>query len=95
MGKHNIAAALDEKHGRLFIGCRNSETSGVIVVLDTKNGRELQSIAIGGGWITSRSIRAREESMRPLAPRRRELAPFTFFRKTLYFAASSHSCPPR
>lgn len=50
MGKHNIAAGLDEKHGRLFIGCRNSETSGVIVVLDIKTGRELQSVAIGG-WV--------------------------------------------
>jgi DNA-binding beta-propeller fold protein YncE len=49
-GKHNIAGALDEKHGRLFIGCRNSETTGVVVVFDTNTGRELQSVPIGG-WV--------------------------------------------
>lgn len=49
-GKRNIAAALDEKRGRLLIGCRNSGATGVIVVFDTKTGRELQSVPIGG-WV--------------------------------------------
>lgn len=49
-GKRNIAAALDEKHGLLFVGCRNSQTTGVIVVIDTSTGRELQSVSIGG-WV--------------------------------------------
>lgn len=49
-GKRNIAAALDEKHGRLFIGCRDSETTGVIVVVDANTGQELQAVPIGG-WV--------------------------------------------
>jgi DNA-binding beta-propeller fold protein YncE len=39
--KHNIAVALDEKHHRLFVGCRNTETSGVLVVVDTETGKEV------------------------------------------------------
>jgi DNA-binding beta-propeller fold protein YncE len=49
-GKHNIAVALDEKHHRLFVGCRDTETSGVIVVFDTETGRELQALPIAG-WV--------------------------------------------
>jgi DNA-binding beta-propeller fold protein YncE len=49
-GKHNIAIALDEKHHRLLVGCRNTETSGVLVVIDTQTGKELQSLPLGG-WV--------------------------------------------
>jgi DNA-binding beta-propeller fold protein YncE len=49
-GKHNIAVALDEKHRRLFVGCRNTETSGVLVVIDTETGEELQALPLGG-WV--------------------------------------------
>jgi DNA-binding beta-propeller fold protein YncE len=49
-GKHNIAIALDEKHHRLFAGCRNTETRGVLVVIDTQTGKELQTLPLGG-WV--------------------------------------------
>ena len=49
-GKKNIAMALDEAHHRLFVGCRNTETSGVIVVFDTQTGKELDALPIGG-WV--------------------------------------------
>ena len=42
--------ALDESHHRLFVGCRNTESSGVIVVLDTLTGKELQAMPIAG-WV--------------------------------------------
>jgi len=44
-GERNVAMALDEAHHRLFVACR----SGEIVVLDTRSGKELQSLAIGKG----------------------------------------------
>jgi DNA-binding beta-propeller fold protein YncE len=47
-GKANSAIALDEAHHRLFVGCRNSDMSGVIVVLDTRTGREIEALPIGG-----------------------------------------------
>jgi DNA-binding beta-propeller fold protein YncE len=49
-GKNNIAIALDETHHRLFVGCRNTETSGVIVVFDTQTGKEIESLPIAG-WV--------------------------------------------
>lgn len=45
MGKRNVAMALDEPANRLFVACR----SGVIVVFDTKTGKELQSVPIATG----------------------------------------------
>jgi DNA-binding beta-propeller fold protein YncE len=45
MGKRNVAMALDEATNRLFVACR----SGAIVVIDTKTGKELQSLTIGPG----------------------------------------------
>jgi DNA-binding beta-propeller fold protein YncE len=45
MGKRNVAMALDEPAHRLFVACR----SGVIVVFNTDNGKELQSVPIGQG----------------------------------------------
>lgn len=43
MGMNNVPIALDELHHRLFVGCRN----GVIVVFDTRSGKELQLLPIG------------------------------------------------
>jgi DNA-binding beta-propeller fold protein YncE len=49
-GKKNIAIALDEAHHRLFVGCRNTETAGVIVVFDTQTGKEMEALPIAG-WV--------------------------------------------
>lgn len=46
----NIAAALDEGGHRLFVGCRDTETSGTIDVVDTETGKELETLPIGG-WV--------------------------------------------
>lgn len=45
LGKLNIPIALDEARNRLFVGCRN----GVIIVVDTQNGKELKSLPIAKG----------------------------------------------
>ncbi|TAM80596.1 MAG: hypothetical protein EPN47_15155 [Acidobacteria bacterium] len=45
MGKRNVAMALDQATHRLFVACR----SGVIVVLDSETGKELQTLPIGTG----------------------------------------------
>jgi len=42
MGQANKAMALDKANHRLFVGCRN----GVIVVVDTESGKELQALPI-------------------------------------------------
>lgn len=48
--KKNIAAALDEANHRLYVGCRDTDTSGTIEVLDTETGKELDTLLpIGGG----------------------------------------------
>jgi DNA-binding beta-propeller fold protein YncE len=47
-GQNNFPIALDEKHHRLFIGCRNTDASGVIVVIDTQTGKEVGALPIGG-----------------------------------------------
>ena len=49
-GKKNIAIALDEAHHRLVVGCRNTETTGVIVVFDTQTGKEMEALPIAG-WV--------------------------------------------
>lgn len=48
--KKNIAAGLDETHHRLFIGCRDTETSGTLDVFDTETGKELETYPLGG-WV--------------------------------------------
>lgn len=48
--KRNIAAGLDEANHRLFIGCRDRETSGTIDIIDTETGKELSTLPIGG-WV--------------------------------------------
>lgn len=45
MGQRNVAMAFDPSSHRLFVACR----SGVLVVLDSKTGKELQSLPIGKG----------------------------------------------
>jgi DNA-binding beta-propeller fold protein YncE len=45
MCKRNVAMALDETAHRLFVACR----SGEIVVVDTQNGKELQTLPIAQG----------------------------------------------
>lgn len=47
-GKNNYPLALDEKHHRLFVGCRTADASGVIVVIDTQTGKEITTLPIGG-----------------------------------------------
>lgn len=49
-GRKNIAMGIDEADHRLFVGCRNAEQSGVIIVLDTRSGKELGTLPIGG-WV--------------------------------------------
>jgi len=44
-GKVNVPMALDEKHHRLFVGCRD----GNLVVFDTASGQELQALPITKG----------------------------------------------
>jgi len=48
--KKNIAAGLDEADHRLYVGCRDTETSGTIDVVDTQTGKELDTLPIGG-WV--------------------------------------------
>ncbi len=48
--KKPIAAGLDEAHHRLYVGCRDTETSGTIDVIDTQTGNELVTLPIGG-WV--------------------------------------------
>lgn len=50
-GRENIAIALDEQHHRLFVGCRNTDMSGVIVVFDTETGKETGTTIPIGGWV--------------------------------------------
>lgn len=45
MGSKCISVGLDAAHHRLFADCR----SGVMIVLDTQNGKELQTLPIGQG----------------------------------------------
>ena len=48
--KKNIAAGIDEAHHRLFVGCRDTETSGTLDVVDTETGEELETYPLGG-WV--------------------------------------------
>jgi DNA-binding beta-propeller fold protein YncE len=45
LGKRNVAMAFDPATHRLFVACR----SGVIVVIDSETGKELQTLPIGTG----------------------------------------------
>jgi DNA-binding beta-propeller fold protein YncE len=48
--KKNIAAGIDEAHHRLFVGCRDTEISGTLDVIDTETGKELETYPLGG-WV--------------------------------------------
>jgi DNA-binding beta-propeller fold protein YncE len=52
MGRHNMAFALDAKHNRLYVGCRDTDVRGSIIVIDTETGKELNRLPIGG-WVDS------------------------------------------
>jgi DNA-binding beta-propeller fold protein YncE len=43
--RSNFPMALDEKNGRLFVGCRNGPQ---LLVIDAANGRRVATVAIGG-----------------------------------------------
>jgi DNA-binding beta-propeller fold protein YncE len=45
MGRRNVAMAFDPSTHRLFVACR----SGVLIVLDSQTGKQLQSLPIGTG----------------------------------------------
>ena len=45
-----IGIGIDEAHSRIFVGCRDSETSGTLDVIDTKSGKESATYPLGG-WV--------------------------------------------
>jgi DNA-binding beta-propeller fold protein YncE len=47
-GKSNMALAYDPAMHRLYVGCRDTEVRGQIVVLDASNGKLITSLPIGG-----------------------------------------------
>jgi DNA-binding beta-propeller fold protein YncE len=51
-GKENMAFAFDAAQKRLYVGCRDTDVRGSIVVVDTETGRELDRLPIGG-WVDS------------------------------------------
>jgi DNA-binding beta-propeller fold protein YncE len=51
-GKGNMALALDAGHKLLYVGCRDTDVRGSILVVDTVTGKELDRLPIGG-WVDS------------------------------------------
>ncbi len=51
-GKKNMALALDSAHHLLYVGCRDTDVRGSIVVVDTETGKEIDRLPIGG-WVDS------------------------------------------
>jgi DNA-binding beta-propeller fold protein YncE len=51
-GKKNMAFALDAEHHLLYVGCRDTDVRGSIVIIDTTTGKELDRLPIGG-WVDS------------------------------------------
>jgi DNA-binding beta-propeller fold protein YncE len=47
-GHSPAAIALDGKNHRLFVGCRSTDMHGHIAVFDTKTGKQIESLPIGG-----------------------------------------------
>jgi DNA-binding beta-propeller fold protein YncE len=47
-GKSNMSLAYDPALRRLYVGCRDTEVRGQIVVLDATNGKRITSLPIGG-----------------------------------------------
>ena len=52
MGKDNMAFAFDPEHRLLYVGCRDTDVRGSIVIVDTQTGKELKRLPIGG-WVDS------------------------------------------
>ena len=52
MGKNNMAFAFDPEHHLLYVGCRDTDVRGSIVIVDTQTGKELKRLPIGG-WVDS------------------------------------------
>jgi hypothetical protein len=50
-GRSPVAIALDERGHRLFVGCRNSDMTGGIVLVDTQTRRETGLVLPIGGWV--------------------------------------------
>jgi DNA-binding beta-propeller fold protein YncE len=59
-GRKNLPIALDERRHRLFVGCRNTEDTGVIIVIDTRTGKEIDSLPITG-WVDELAYDARRK----------------------------------
>lgn len=51
-GKENMAFALDSEHHLLYVGCRDTDVRGSIVIVNTVTGKELNRLPIGG-WVDS------------------------------------------
>ncbi len=47
-GHRNMALALDPRHARIYVACRDSAMHGSILVLDAKSGRLIATLPIGG-----------------------------------------------
>ena len=43
-----VATAVDEAHHLVFVGCRSGQMHGDVVVLDTRTGKEIATMPIGG-----------------------------------------------
>ncbi len=52
MGKNNMAFAFDPERHLLYVGCRDTDVRGSIVIVDTQTGKELKRLPIGG-WVDS------------------------------------------
>lgn len=52
LGKKNMALALDSANHRLYVGCRDTDVRGSIVIMDTETGKQLGRLPIGG-WVDS------------------------------------------
>ena len=51
-GKGNMALAFDAVDKLLYVGCRDTDVRGSILVVDTGTGKELERLPIGG-WVDS------------------------------------------
>jgi DNA-binding beta-propeller fold protein YncE len=51
-GKGNMALAFDAAHKVLYVGCRDTDVRGSILVVDAETGKELNRLPIGG-WVDS------------------------------------------
>jgi DNA-binding beta-propeller fold protein YncE len=52
LGKKNMAFAFDPEHHLLYVGCRDTDVRGSIVIVNTQTGKELARLPIGG-WVDS------------------------------------------